>query len=264
MECLSLAVEALWQLSRGLCKRRKRSVAPLGGLSGPVGILSSIFVVVWTPCALFRNECLCVVGWVVSTRRCRLSMLCWEEGWIVSVSFRVVTDALTLVWTTSCASQIICKTKTQDCRSVLPVRLQVHLLHRHRRTQLKILREVKQQNEVTAQAFPHRRKGKKQIKTGTSFGHRETCCESCQNGQRISQEIWKMKECQHHGTHPQTLLRIQIRNVQEKWYRGGTVSLVTSRKNEIAKCPREPRLQELLAGSALAKQYLEQKSLVTW
>ena len=55
----------------------------------------------------------------------------------------------------------------------------------------------------------------------------------------------------------------QIRNLHEKWYRGNTLSLLTSRKTEIAKYAREPRLQGFLPGTALEKQYLEQKTLVT-
>ena len=62
--------------------------------------------------------------------------------------------------------------------------------------------------------------------------------------------------CQHQGTHPQTLLKIQIRNVLPKWYRGSAVIVLTSQKTEIAKSARAPRLQGLLAGSALAMQYL--------
>ena len=70
------------------------------------------------------------------------------------------------------------------------------------------------------------------------------------------QEIWKMKECWHHGPYPQTLLVTHVRNLQEKWYRGSIVSLLTSRKTEVAKFVREPRLQ-VLAGNALVMQYPE-------
>ena len=56
---------------------------------------------------------------------------------------------------------------------------------------------------------------------------------------------------------------IQIRNVLQKWYRGSTVSLVTSRKTEIAMYAKEHRLQGLLAGNALVMQYIVQKTLVT-
>ena len=55
----------------------------------------------------------------------------------------------------------------------------------------------------------------------------------------------------------------QIRNVLRKWHQRSTVFLLTSRKTTIAKYAREPRSQGLLAGRALAQQYLEQKILVT-
>ena len=38
----------------------------------------------------------------------------------------------------------------------------------------------------------------------------------------------------------------------------------TSQKTEIAKYACKPKWQRLIAEDALAKQYLEQKSLVTW
>ena len=75
---------------------------------------------------------------------------------------------------------------------------------------------------------------------------------------RSSQKISRTKKCQH------SLLKIQVRNVQPKWYRGSTVFIFTSQKTEIAKYAREPRLRGLLARSALAIPYVEQKSSVTW
>ena len=67
-----------------------------------------------------------------------------------------------------------------------------------------------------------------------------------------------VEEALPQGTHPQALLVIQIRNLQEEEYRGSTLFLLTSRKTEVAKCGREPRLQGLLAGNALVMQYFEQ------
>ena len=72
-----------------------------------------------------------------------------------------------------------------------------------------------------------------------------------------------MKEREHQGTHRQAPLMIQIRNVLQMWHSGSTVFILTSQMTEIAKCAREPRVQGLLAGNALVKQYLEQKTLVT-
>ena len=65
--------------------------------------------------------------------------------------------------------------------------------------------------------------------------------------------------------HMHTFVRTQIRNVPRKWHqnRGRIVLELTCQKTEIAKCASEPKLQGLLAEDAVAKQYLEQKSLVT-
>ena len=51
-----------------------------------------------------------------------------------------------------------------------------------------------------------------------------------------------------------------------KWTenQGSTVFSLTSRKTEIATSASGPKWQNPLAGDALTKQYLEQKSLVTW
>ena len=59
--------------------------------------------------------------------------------------------------------------------------------------------------------------------------------------------------------HGQTPLKIQTRKVLLKWYRGISVFELTSRKTEIARSAREPKLQGLLAGSALAIQHLGRK-----
>ena len=57
-----------------------------------------------------------------------------------------------------------------------------------------------------------------QSKIGTRSGIVETGCETCQSGYRSSQKIWKTKECWHQGTHAQTLLRIQTREVLQKMW----------------------------------------------
>ena len=51
-----------------------------------------------------------------------------------------------------------------------------------------------------------------------------------------------------------------------KWQRnqGSTVFILTSRRTELAKSASEPKSQGLLAKDALGKQYIGQKSLVTW
>ena len=50
------------------------------------------------------------------------------------------------------------------------------------------------------------------------------------------------KECQHHGTHPQAILVEQIRNLQEKWNRGKHSFFVTSRRTEISRSARGPKI----------------------
>ena len=91
---------------------------------------------------------------------------------------------------------------------------------------------------------------------------RTTVCEIFLNGWRSSQIIWRTLKCMH----PHTFLRTQIRHVPRKWYqnKGTTVFTLNSQKTEIAKCAGESKWQGLLAEDALAKLYLEQKSLVTW
>ena len=89
---------------------------------------------------------------------------------------------------------------------------------------------------------------------------RKTDSETCRKRYRNSQKIMKIQKC----LHPHTLLMTRIRNVLQKWHPGSNVYLITSRKIEIAKSACQPRWQELLAEGALAKQYLEQKSLMTW
>ena len=86
-------------------------------------------------------------------------------------------------------------------------------------------------------------------KTRTTVKHRVIECDISQSGYRSSQKILKMQKCQHEGTHPHTLLKIQIRNVLLKWSQRSTVLKLISRKTEIAKSARQPRLRGALAGS---------------
>ena len=88
---------------------------------------------------------------------------------------------------------------------------------------------------------------------------RMTVCEIFQNGWRSSQIISRMQRC----LHQHTFLRTQIRSFLRKWHQGSTVFILPSQKTENAKSANEPRLRRLLEEDALAKQYLEQTSLVT-
>ena len=92
--------------------------------------------------------------------------------------------------------------------------------------------------------------------------HRETDCETSRKVRRVRRESRRhISKCQQ----AHTVLRPQIRNLLRKWYQnqGSTVFILTSQKIEIAKYACEPKRQGLLAEDALAKQYLEQKKLVT-
>ena len=94
----------------------------------------------------------------------------------------------------------------------------------------------------------------------TTIKQREIDCATSRSGWRSSQRISKIQKRQH----SQTLLMTQIRNVPRMWHPGSTVFIFTSQKTDIAKSASEPRLQGLLAGSELVKQYLGQNNLVTW
>ena len=64
---------------------------------------------------------------------------------------------------------------------------------------------------------------------------------------------------------PHTFLRTQIRNVLRKWdqNQGNTVGCYSLSERLELRIMLEPKLRRLLAEDALAKQYREQKSLVT-
>ena len=141
----------------------------------------------------------------------------------------------------------------------------VRLQHRHRRTRqvhLQVHLQVQHWSEVTKQ---HRWIGARQTpktkttKTrGMAIEIRMIGCEIFLNGWRSSQIIWRTLK----RLHPHTFLRTQIRNVLRKWHQneGSIVFILTSQNTEIAISAYEPKLQGLLAGDALAKQYFEQTS----
>ena len=85
-------------------------------------------------------------------------------------------------------------------------------------------------------------------------------CVICGTGWRNSLKIQWTQKLQRKGIHPQARLVNQIRNLQAKWYRVSTAFSLTSRKTEIAKNGRGPRLQGLLGENAPVLEYLEQKS----
>ena len=74
----------------------------------------------------------------------------------------------------------------------------------------------------------------------------------------ISKKIWWIQNC----LHPHTVLMNQIWNIPWKWQQnqGNTALKLTSQKTEIATSAWESKGQALLAGDALAKLYLEQKT----
>ena len=90
---------------------------------------------------------------------------------------------------------------------------------------------------------------------------RTTVCEIFLNGWKSSQMIQRTRKC----LCPHPFLKTRNPNVLRKWCQsqGNTVFLVTSQKTESAKYACETKFRGILAEDALAKQYLEQKSLVT-
>ena len=131
-------------------------------------------------------------------------------------------------------------TSSLDCR--------VHLLHRHRRSQVHQEHQVQLRSEVTSS---HQETGRG-IQQGI-HRNRMTGCEIFHNGWRSSQNISRIQKCWH----PHTFLMTQIRNAVRKWHQGSTVSILSS-------LPKAPKLRNLLrfAEDALAKQYVEQKRVV--
>ena len=117
--------------------------------------------------------------------------------------------------------------------------------HRYRKTQcIMILSQVQQPCDVAAHAVEYWETSctvpnnqKKKIRT--SIQYRESCCEICQNGRKISMKVFWTKECRDQGIHPQSLLVKQIRNFQEKSFRANTVLF-----NYFAKDRNRRSLQE--------------------
>ena len=73
---------------------------------------------------------------------------------------------------------------------------------------------------------------KTRIKRWITMGLRTTVCEIFRNGWRSEQVMSKMQKC----LHPDTVLRVQIRNVPRKWLQnqGRAVFTFTSQLTEIA------------------------------
>ena len=160
---------------------------------------------------------------------------------------------------------------SQDC---LQAQARVRLLHRYRRTHPVPLR-VQQDYGVTILTLKHReieailQNTKTQIKWRATIKHRAGDFEISWSGWRSSQIISKIQKCQQSHTFagPPEWYRKRSDSefsVQRTWQPGSTEYMLTSQKNEIAKSASEVRLQELLAEDALAKHYLEERTLVTW
>ena len=131
---------------------------------------------------------------------------------------------------------------------------------------IKSSKHTKSENERSSTGRPVARTIKNQktkIMMMTSIWHREACCAICLSGWETSQGTSWMKVFWYPGAHPQALLANKTQNLREKWSRASTDFILTSRRTEIAKYAGEPHLQELLAGNAVVKPYLEQKVLVT-
>ena len=86
----------------------------------------------------------------------------------------------------------------------------------------------------------------------------------CRNGYGISRRIWWKRMLNHINNLPAPVMNYQWSR-EQKWYgvQVSIVSILTSRKTEIARSVRGSKLQGLHAEDAMAKPYLVLKILVT-
>ena len=103
----------------------------------------------------------------------------------------------------------LCRSLSQDYQPSLPIRLQVHLQHRYRRTPQKTLRPVQRPYEVAVEAVQHwettcTNPNRQKTKIRTSIQYWETGCVICQNGWRNLVIIQWKKKFLPQMKHPQT------------------------------------------------------------
>ena len=126
-------------------------------------------------------------------------------------------------------------------------RAQVRVPHRYRRTRLMTPRQVQQPNASDDTSVP-------------ASGNR------LRNVPEWKEEFTENLEDKEVPASWDTPASTSQDSVSERPQKSGieksTVFILTSRKTEIAKSARDQRLQGLLAGSALAMQYLGQKTIV--
>ena len=144
-----------------------------------------------------------------------------------------------------------------------PILVAFHLQHQLCRNCLQQLQPKSEVTDKLQETGPdHAQKNKTKITRGMAVEMRTTVCEIFLNGWRSSQIIHRTQKC----LHPHTFLRTQIRNVPRKCYQNPRKCSIfhfpKDRNCEV--CLRTKKKQGLLAEDALAKQYLEQKSFVTW
>ena len=150
-----------------------------------------------------------------------------------------------------------------DCQSLVLVRP----LHRHRRLVKYISKSSRRAKWRRSASKPTRSLPKSKTKIQKK-DNKEAVGTRLQDLPKWLEELTENLEDQEvpasKGHIRKTFLRTQIQNILWKWHPGSTVFLFTSPEtSEIAKSERETRLRGLLAEDALAKRYLEQKSLVT-
>ena len=188
----------------------------------------------------------------------RLRIFLWVGQWYKKHDRKSIATWKIVYWSLS-----------HDHRPVLLVRLQVH---RYRRTQLTTLRQVQQQHDVEVPAMYHWeasheiwQKPKTKIKNRCS-----QVCPVMLTLLHLPDFLWSSPTILANlATSLPVLVRCPSRDSDSERPRKGGIKeakylFYPSRKTEIAKCAREPRLQGLLAGSALVELYLVLKILVTW
>ena len=104
---------------------------------------------------------------------------------------------------------------------------------------------------------------KQKIKTRAVIKQRVSDCAISQSERSSQKNLEGTEVPDLRDTPANPFSRFRFGTSYQKWYQGSTVFVRTCQKTDFARSAREPRIQGLFAGSALAKQYLEQKNSVT-
>ena len=167
---------------------------------------------------------------------------------------------------TNATRRTMCQSLSQHDPQVLPVRVQVRLLHRYRRTRLMILRQQTTRRETTS--IPVLGNELRDSSATLNTNKNRVIVPAPGNRFRdLSQ--WSQELTEHPGDEGALASRDTPANTSQDSNSERPVKVVSRKypyslpERENAKYARDPRLQGLLAGNAPVKQYLEQKTLVT-